>query len=63
MQLVVENERVFYRKIETTASDLKPGTFYFDKAKGRIYIQPADGQDPNGKAFLVGSQNHIIELR
>jgi hypothetical protein len=63
VQLVAEEGRRFYRLVVSMESGLAPGTFYFDKKSQELYIKPFDGNDPNGRSIIVGSQNHILELQ
>lgn len=63
VQLVKEKGGRFYKWSRNMESGLAPGTFYFDKKTQAVYMNPFDGKDPNGRQFIVGNQNHVIELQ
>ena len=62
VQLVFQEGGPFYRLAAKLEPDLSPGTFYYDKKKQELYIKPKGEQNPNGQTFIVGSQNHVVEL-
>lgn len=63
VELVMDYERGYYKKILTNMADVTAGSFYFDKLHQKICLIPFDGTDPTKTTMLVGNQDHIIELQ
>ncbi len=63
VQLVAENGERFYKKTDNPGGMSAPGTFFYDKERGHLYIKPFSSKISAEAVFWVGSQNHVIELQ